>query len=309
MIPLRSILLGTLIGVALSLPPLQASAQMFGEEEAQSQDIQVDTGNWLAVARGTVDVEGGLMRLAAQREGLIAEVMAEEGDHVTKGQALARIDDSSPRLQLQIAEAEAVQAATQTALARMRKENAEAEATRLRPLAATDAVPRRQIEEAERAARLAALELRAAEQTEALARQRIGLQRQEVEARIVRAPVDGVILRRAARPGDATSTSTVTEMFLLAPDGPRILKAQLDEQFVGAVEPGQSAEILFERDNNTRFTGTVMRVAPVFGTPGSSNEKSNDDARTVALTIRLDGPEEAVSRLVLGQRMIARILK
>lgn len=46
--------------------------------------------------------------------------------------------------------------------------------------------------------------------------------------------------------GDATTTSTVTEMFLLAPDGPRVLRAQLDEQFVGRVAPGRRAEAMPE---------------------------------------------------------------
>ncbi|MDO5647248.1 HlyD family secretion protein [Paracoccus sp. (in: a-proteobacteria)] len=265
-------------------------------------------GPWIAVARGTVDAQGGLMRLAAQREGLIAQVMAEEGDHVTAGQPLARLDDAGAALQLALTVAEVEQAETQVALAQMRADHAQADADRLRPLARSDAVPQRQIDEANRTARITALELTAAQQSAALARQRIAVQQAEIDARVITAPVDGVILRRAARPGDATSTATVTEMFLLAPDGPRVLRAQLDEQFVGLVTPGQRAEVIRERDDGTRLSGTVQRVAPVFGsaTPGA---RTGDDARTVDITITLDGPAAELERLVLGQRMIARILK
>lgn len=268
-----------------------------------------DSSPWVAVARGTVDVSGGLMRLAAQREGLIAEVMVEEGDRVTKGQVLARIDSTAAALQLDLAEAEAVQAETQVDLAQKRLEHARAEAARLAPLAKGDAVPRRQIDEARRAAELAELELKSATQAQDVARQRANLQRKEVDARTILAPVDGVILRRSARVGDATSTSTVTEMFLLAPDGPRVLRAQIDEQFVGLVHPGQRAEVMLERDAGVMLSGQVERVAAVFGSARAGSDVRAEDARTIEITVRLDGPEAEISKLVLGQRMIARVLR
>lgn len=34
---------------------------------------------WIAAIRGIVDIEGGLMRLSTQREGLIAEVLVSPG--------------------------------------------------------------------------------------------------------------------------------------------------------------------------------------------------------------------------------------
>ena len=37
---------------------------------------------YVAVAKGRVDIEGGVIRLAAQRDGLIQAVMVEEGDSV-----------------------------------------------------------------------------------------------------------------------------------------------------------------------------------------------------------------------------------
>ncbi|MDO5527931.1 MAG: HlyD family efflux transporter periplasmic adaptor subunit, partial [Paracoccus sp. (in: a-proteobacteria)] len=218
-------------------------------------------------------------------------------------------------LQLEMARAEADQAATQVELAALRAQQAEAEAARLAPLARADAIPQRQADEARNAARLAEIELRAARQSQDLALRRIEVNEQELDARTVRAPVSGVILRRTAREGDATTTATVTEMFLLAPDGPRVLHAQLDEQFVGLVAPGQSAEILRERDDGSRLRGTVQRVAGVFGSIASAGAggtvapRGSDEARTVEIVIRLDGPQNEIDRLVLGQRLIARIEK
>ena len=295
-----------LLGIFFSPRPVRA-------QEMDEPKIEQPTGQWIAVARGVVEPSGGLMRLAAQSEGLIEAVLVEEGDHVTAGQELARLNDKAAQVQLGIARAEVEQARTQLQLAQLRADNAAADRSRLAPLARADALPKRQIDEAKRNAVIAGVEVTIATQNVALAEERLKVQEAEVDARIVRAPVDGVIVRRTARPGDGTSTSTVTEMFLLSPDGPRVLKAQLDEQFVGLVHPGQKAEIIRERDDGSRIAGTVSRVAPVFGSlaqagPGQSAARG-DEARTLEITVRLDGPKDQIDRLVLGQRLIARIAK
>lgn len=265
---------------------------------------------FIAVARGIVEPSGGVMRLAAQREGLIETVLVEEGDRVTAGQELARLNDTAAQVQLTIAQTELAQSLLQENLARLRADATQAEADRLSALRAADAIPARQIDEAMNAAEIAAIELDIAGQGVVLARQRVTEQEAAADAHIVRAPAGGIILRRTARPGDGTSTSTVTEMFLLAPEGPLVLRAQLDEQFVGLVEVGQSAQILRERDDGTRLRGTVSRVAPLFGSLAAAQAAQaagGDAARTVEISILLEGPADQLARLVLGQRMIARI--
>ncbi|WP_322890634.1 MULTISPECIES: efflux RND transporter periplasmic adaptor subunit [unclassified Yoonia] len=299
----RAISLFSLLMISAGLPPL------FAQDGAEFSFIE-QSAAFIAVARGVVEPSDGLMRLAAQREGLIEAVMVQEGDRVTKGQELARLNDTAAQVQLTIAQTELDQSLLQQHLSRLRADAAQAEADRLAPLRAADAMPGRQIDEAVRNAEIAAIELEVTGQNVVLAQQKLSEQRAALDAHIVRAPADGIILRRTARPGDGTSTSTVTEMFLLAPEGPLVLKAQLDEQFVGLVQVGQSAEILRERDDGSRLTGTVNRVAPVFGSLASAQPgqvAGGDAARTVEISILLEGPSDQLARLVLGQRLIARI--
>lgn len=271
-----------------------------------SLSAQENQRPWIAVATGQVDIEGGVMRLAAQREGLIAEVLVTEGARVTEGQPLARIDDSTARLQLGIARDELRQAELQANLANLRAEQAQVEAARLVPLVQADAIPQRQSDEANWSSRTAALEASNAQISVDLAQRRLDLQEQEVEAHLIRAPRSGVILRSSARVGDGTSTSTVTEMFLLAPDADRVVRANLDEQFVGLVKTGQRVEIISERDRGAPLNGEVLRVAGVYGTP---DQALGSDARTIQIIVRIDASPEVSEALILGQRMIVRVLR
>ncbi|MDO5604315.1 MAG: HlyD family efflux transporter periplasmic adaptor subunit [Paracoccus sp. (in: a-proteobacteria)] len=291
----RNLILVAALALAALCGPVRAADPL-------AEDGTGNLGPWLAVARGTVDVDGGLMRLATQREGLIAEVFVKEGDRVSAGQILARLDDGSSRVQQQIAEAEQRQARAQLNAAELRLRHARAEVDRLGPLLSADAVPARQGDEATRAAETAEADRLNAEIALDLAGLRLESAQLETEARLVKAPVDGVILRSSARPGDGASTSNITEMFLLAPDGARVMRGTLDEQFIGKVSAGQTAQIVTERDANRQLSGHVLRVAPVFGRPG----QAQTEARSVEIVIALDDAD--AGRLILGERLIARIL-
>lgn len=272
-----------------------------GFASAQSLD-----GPWLAVASGEIDVEGGVMRLAARREGLIAEVMVKEGARVEKGQALARIDDTKARLELGSAQDSLEQAKVEVELADLRLTQARTEVNRLRPLPAANAIPAQKLVEAINTLNIATLEVRKAKIEESLAKRIVAQREAEIEAHLVRSPQTGTILRSSARVGDGTTTNTVTEMFLFVPDGPRVVRADLDEQFVGFVEPGQRAQIVSEQGAGATLEGEVLRVAGIYGTPW---KEAGNGTRTVEIVVLINSPPDVANDLILGQRMIVRILR
>ena len=96
-----------LIGVLNLL--LAACAQKHSAPPATPAPVQA-SGNALASAKGKVDIEGGVIRLAARRDGVIAEVLVEEGARVRRGQVLALLDDATARSSLSLAESELRQA-------------------------------------------------------------------------------------------------------------------------------------------------------------------------------------------------------
>ena len=259
---------------------------------------------FIAIAKGRIDIEGGLIRLAASRDGLIREVRVEEGDFVKRNQILAVIDDRLARLQLDQAQQETAQAKASTEIVRARLTGAEREATRAKALLALDGNAKQDADERQDTASVVRAELDAASAAVNLAKSREAVARYEVEQRIIRAPVNGQIVRRMAKPGDGSSTFNVTALFLFAPEASRIVRAELDERFVRSVRPGMRAEVVIEADETQRFKARVIRVGQVFGqrTP-SDDPAERADTRVVECVLAIDEPS-----LLIGQRVLVKVL-
>lgn len=255
----------------------------------------------LAVADGRVDVEGGLVTLARDdAPGTVESVAVTAGAAVRRGQVLATLSSRQQELQAAVAQAEWRQAEAALAPLQAQRRAAAALAARLAPVVAQRAAPsgellRARAEEQADAARLGAA--RAAVQT---AHARWRLAQHEVERRTVRAPADGRILRVLARPGAAAGGP----LFLFAPARPYVVRADLDERYLGQVQPGMRAWVSPEADPSRRYAARVLRVADLIGPasdlPGVPARRSDD--RIVECTLRLDS-----TALVIGQRVLVRI--
>ncbi len=230
-----------------------------GAVEAPAADAVV------AYARGRVDIEGGLIRLAASVDGLVLSVHVEEGGRVRAGRLLAVIDDRAARLALGLSAASVSEARAAAAMARSRLAAAEREAARQDTLSRVEAAARSAQEAARDLVDQIRAEVAQAEAGIATAEARRRVDEFEVDQRSIRAPLDGAIVKRTARPGDGVSTLNMTPLFLSAPDAPRIVRADLDERFVDAVRPGMAAEIVIENDRPRSVAGRVLRVGAVFG--------------------------------------------
>jgi HlyD family secretion protein len=259
----------------------------------------------VASARGRVDIEGGVIRLAARRDGVIADVLVEEGARVRQGQLLAMLDDLTARSTLQLAESEVRQAAQLGDRAALELQTAERELKRLQPLADRESVARQELDRARDAHALAALSVAQAHAALATARAREAVAAREVEERRIVAPRDGQIIQRKARPGNGVSTLNVTPLFLFVPDVPRIVRAELEEQVLGKVTLNQSVELVLEADPARVLRGSVLRIGHMVGARTPSDDPAErQDNRVVEVVIRLDDGQS----LLIGQRVIARFL-
>lgn len=262
-------------------------------------------GNALTSAKGKVDIEGGVIRLAARRDGVIAEVLVEEGARVQRGQVLALLDDETARVNLSLAKYEVRQAAQERAKSAVELAAAKREVTRLEPLARRETVPRQELERARDAQALAEVAVAVAQAATDTARGRQAVAARELEERKVVAPLDGQVIQRQARPGNGVSTLNVTPLFLFAPDVPRIVRAELEEQYLSVVAPNQAAEIILEADSSKIWRGTVLRVGRVVGARTPSDDPGErQDNRVVEVVVSFDDAQT----LLIGQRVVVRFL-
>jgi multidrug resistance efflux pump len=287
------ILPGLLMGLTL------AGCQK-GDGTAQAQSLPPAA----AVARGVIAVEGGLVPVAAPRDGLIVRVDVEEGAHVERGAVLAQLDQDRSTLLSDQAAAETAQLEAAWRGAQARAAAAQAEAARQARLASTDAATGHEAEQAHQAALIASTQSDEAGRAVDVARVNQRLANLEQRARTVRAPAAGLVLRRTASVGSAAVTSAGSPLFVLAPDGPRVVKAELDEAFVGKVGPGATAWVTDASGGGHVFKARVLRVSPAFEAAALDDQPgARADGRVLRLVLAFDEP----NTLRLGQRVLARI--
>jgi len=189
----------------------------------------------------------------------LTELLAEEGDHVQKGQVLAKL--SREILEAQLAQNAASLAKTQAATDQVQNQIVESEATlrqvedsfnRVKPLKQSGVASQATFDERDAAfrtarARLAAQKegLKFAEAEQTLMR----AQRQELEIKLgrtdIRSPADGIVSRRTARIG-AVSSSASEPLFRIIKDGEIELDAEVPEFYMTKLKAGQRARVELE---------------------------------------------------------------
>lgn len=274
-------------------------------ELAKAESTRVESP-YAAIANGKVDVEGGIIQIAARRGGVVREVLVQEGDRVVAGQILARQEDDEPRLALSSSRADVNQAESQLRLIQVDIRTAQREYDRLARLVASNFVAAQRIDQARDAIAQAQARLGSQQAAVETARARMNQAAYNLELTVVRAPMSGRIVRRYANPGAGASTLNVSNMFDLEPDAPRIARAEIVEADIPNITVGQAVEITPEGDPTKIYVGSVLRRAAVFGARKLASDDPNQrsDERVVEVVVAAgDAP------LLIGQRVLVKFMK
>lgn len=276
------------------------------EAEAAQASKAAPESPFVAVANGKADVEGGLIQVAARRAGIVRDVLVQEGQSVQEGQVLAQLEDDEPRLTAARARAEVAQAQSQIALIQVELSTARREHERLRALAPSNFVAGQKLDQAQDVIRQAEARLAAQRAAVATAQARLNEAEYDLELSVIRAPADGVIVRRYANPGSGASTLNVSNMFDLEPIGQRIVRAEIAEGALPHVQVGQTVQIASEADPSKTFQGQVIRRAGVFGARKlvSDDPTERTDDRVVEVVVSADG-----APFLVGQRVLVKFLR
>jgi len=194
----------------------------------------------------------------------VTEVMVEEGQRVSPAQPLARLDDREARHRVEEAEA--------------RARFADDELARTRTLVTRDIASRSSLDRAEAEARAVRAAADAA--------------RRRLDDYIVRAPSDGVVLRRDVEPGEVVDTPA--SLFWIGEPRPLRVTAEVDEEDIAQVREGQRVLLRADAFPNQVLPATVSQITP------------KGDATRKAYRVRLTLPDD--TPLLIGMTVEANIV-
>ncbi len=301
-----SMILSPLLGLGIALMLASCGTQGKSAATADSKTPTPPPTAYAAIANGKVDVEGGVVEVAARRAGVVSEVYVKEGDTVKKGQVLARQEDEDMVLAVNSARAAVAQAQAQVALTQINVHVAQRELERLKKVAPSNLIAQQQIDQAgdNVATAEAQLAIQQANVTSIQAQLEQAIYNHDLT--IIRAPMDGKILRRYANPGAGASTLNVSIMFDLEPAIPFIIRAEIIESSIRDVYVGQEVEITPESDPSKIAVGKVLRIAGTFGAQKLKSDSATDatDERVVQVVVSAEN-----APFLIGQRVLVKFLK
>jgi HlyD family secretion protein len=287
-----------LAAAAVLYPFLQRPAALAANPAPPEQD----SARWIAGA-GRVEPQSEEVRIAADLDGRLASVPVQEGDHVTRGQIVAIIenDDFAARVRIagaavaerraelervvngsrieQRLEAEALVREAGAAL-----EHAKAEQQRRTALFHNGLIARTEFDLGEREYGLAQARHDSARQRAALvlyesrpedfrraqaALERAHAERAEAEAllarTVIRAPLAGVVLRKLRKTGEGVSATSQTVILALGDCSRLRVRMDVDENDVGRLRIGQAAWVRADAFGDRRFPGVVVQIGQAVG--------------------------------------------
>src|SRR5439155_13777202 len=118
----------------------------------------------------------------------------------------------------------------------------------------------------------------------------------------VKAPVDGKVLRLLIGVGDVLSTQPRQPAVQFCPAGPRIVRAEVEQEFASRVAKGQTGLIQDDSSNGISWRGKVVRVSDWYTHRRSMLQEplQFNDVRTLECIVELD-PGQPTPRV--GQRV------
>jgi HlyD family secretion protein len=250
-------------------------------------------------ALGRLEPSGDLRVLAAPIAGIggsprLTQLLINEGDRVRRGQVLA-LFDTGPTL-----EAESGLIRTRMANLERRLRVEKRELTRYRQLTSAGAISMDELDRREQQY----LQLLGEWQVAKAELERV---RADLDNTVLRAPIDGTVLRIVARVGERPGDKGIVE--LGATDQMEAL-LEVYESDIDRVRLGQTAVLTSE---NGGFAGTlrgrVSRVSPqVRQRQVLATDPSGDvDARIVEVRVALDPEDAGRVRALTGLKVIARL--
>ncbi|MGY0618243.1 efflux RND transporter periplasmic adaptor subunit [Lysobacter sp. A378] len=245
---------------------------------ARDTGIEVQTAPVVAIGSGSasssvLDASGYVVArrmatVSSKITGKVREVLIEEGQHVEAGEVLATLDPVDAAAQRELATAQLGAARSQIAGARARLREAEASATRLGPLVKQQLVSQAQYDQAVAERDALRAQLLTAQRQAQVAVDQLAIADNGVDNTVVRAPFAGVVIAKAAQPGEMISPLSAGGGFTRTGIGTIVdmdsLEVEVDvgEAYIGRVKPGMPVEATLNAYSDWKIPGEVIAIVP-----------------------------------------------
>jgi RND family efflux transporter MFP subunit len=223
-----------LLGAGCDRDSRDVEAPARAEYRLPVQAAEVATRDLSRTVRVAAPVEPlRTIRLATSAEGIVREILFEEGDRVQAGEVVARLDVAEQHAEL--------------ARARARLEERQAHLARLEDLRRRDYVDAGTYDTAKAELAIAASE--------------VTLWEARVEFGVVRATANGIVIARHVEPGEAVSRHAPVAD--IADFDDLVLRLGVSELDVAALQPDAQVEVRIDAlDRDRVFAGRIRRIFP-----------------------------------------------
>jgi RND family efflux transporter MFP subunit len=213
--------------------------------------------------------------VASEESGLVSGMLIEEGDRVTKGQALCEQDTTQLKLRIEAARADLEEAQVLSA-------QAENEWKRQKKLYAISSISEKAYEDAKFRAEAARSRVASSKAT-------LRALQDQLDSRDIKAPLSGYVVERHCLVGQwlGEGEPVVT---LVVPD-PILFRVPVPERYVSFIKKGDTAQVTFDALPGRTFEGKVFAVIP----------RADDAARTFPVRIEISNPEGEIKSGMLGR--------
>jgi multidrug efflux pump subunit AcrA (membrane-fusion protein) len=226
-----------------------------------------------AVARGRIEVQGGLVAVTAPLEGELRALGVVEGQTVHKGDVLARFDDGALADETRLIEAQADQSRQRQQAAQLKVRALSETLNRNQQAEKAGAVSAQALADVQLSLADAQAESAAAAADIVVYHQRLAQARNRLKKTQVIAPTDGVVLRIVVPAGERLSQGAA--LMTLLPERPLIVRAEINESFIGRVRPGMKASVTIDP---TPLGGKPLPAAHlIYLSPVYTHARQGDD--------------------------------
>ena len=240
--------------------PLEVQAATVTQRAAGTQAAVLNASGYVTARRRAT--------VSSKVTGKVIEVNVEEGKAVTQGQILARLDDTTPRAALALAEAQANAARRAVRESEVQLDQAKLTLDRTGKLVKDGFATQADLDQAKSNVDGTNARILAMREQVIVAERQIELQRADLDNMVIRAPFSGIAISKDAQPGEMVSPVSAgggfTRTGICTIVDMRSLEIEVDvnESYLNRVRPGQGVTAVLDAYPDWEIPAHVITIVP-----------------------------------------------